>query len=50
MRGRDSVDGIQQQPIYDEQHRNQNPQFQNNRFINNPYIQNRMNELNNKQY
>ena len=50
MRGRDNVDGIQQQPIYDEQHRNQNPQFQNNRFINNPYIQNRMNELNNKQY
>ena len=50
MRGRDNVDGVQQQPIYDEQHRNQNPQFQNNRFINNPYIQNRMNELNNKQY
>lgn len=50
MRGRDNVDGIQQQPIHDEQHRNQNPQFQNNKFINNPYIQNRMNELNNKQY
>ena len=50
MRGRDNVDGVQQQPIHDEQHRNQNPQFQNNRFINNPYIQNRMNELNNKQY